>query len=440
MNAMRKNIAGAETDARALRLRSATLSLLTMTYLFSFMDRQILAILQELIRDDLHLSDTQLGLLSGLAFALFYATLGIPVARIADRWHRGKIIAISLSLWSGMTALCGIAANFTQLLLFRIGVGVGEAGSSPASHSIIADLYAPHERAGAMGIFSLGVVLGAPLGTFVGGAVAYYFGWRVAIATVGLPGLMLALIVWVFLVEPRRGLSDPAETRAPSLAAAAGPALHPRLIEGFGSIFASPIALHIIAGFTLTSTLGYGMTAWGPSYMQRSIGISLLDISLWVAPLSAVAGGLSALLGGRIANGLAKSHGVHAQSWLVCAAIVAALPFKLAFFLIDDASLAVGSYLLALLFHNVFIGVTFALIQGQAPLRMRALWAAIALFINNLIGLGLGPTLVGWMSDRLEPAYGDNSLRYALCLLCVLAPWAAFHYWRAGALLRSSGQ
>ncbi|PZP08787.1 MAG: MFS transporter, partial [Sphingomonas hengshuiensis] len=178
-------------------------------YFFSFMDRYILSILLEAIKADLQLNDTQLGLLSGFAFALFYATLGIPVAWLADRASRRDIIAVALALWSAMTALCGTATNFAQLLLYRIGVGVGEAGSSPPSHSIIADLYPPEKRAGAMAIYATGVVLGGGFGTIIGGVIASAYGWRWAMAAVGLPGIVLAIIVRLLMVEPRRGLSDP---------------------------------------------------------------------------------------------------------------------------------------------------------------------------------------------------------------------------------------
>ena len=192
-------------DAKALRLRGWTLALLTLVYFFSFMDRYILSILLEQIKADLNLNDTQLGLLSGFAFAIFYATLGIPVAWLADRKSRRDIIAIALTLWSAMTVLCGTAQNFVQLLIFRIGVGVGEAGSSPPSHSIIADLYPPEKRAGAMGIYSTGVVLGGGFGAIIGGLIAQAYGWRWAMAAVGLPGILLAIFVRLVMVEPRRG-------------------------------------------------------------------------------------------------------------------------------------------------------------------------------------------------------------------------------------------
>ncbi|TKD53338.1 MFS transporter [Sphingomonas baiyangensis] len=394
------------------------------------MDRQILAILQELIKADLRLTDTQLGLLSGLAFAIFYATLGIPVARLADRFNRKNIVAISLALWSMMTAAGGLAANFGQLLAARIGVGIGEAGSSPPSHSIIADLYPPNERAGAMGIFSLGVVLGAALGTTIGGLVASSYGWRNAMFVIGLPGVVLAVIVWLFVVEPRRGLSDPA--RAPD---APGTPM-PGLAAGFASLGRSAPAVHLVIAVTLTSMIGYGLTAWGPSYMQRTLGISVRDIALYVALPGGVFGVISAVGGGRIADRLARGRGLYAQSLMVAVFKLVALPFMLGFYLIDQPMLAIGSYWLSVLFANSYLGPTFALIQGLAPLRMRALWAAITLLVINLIGLGAGPTLVGVLSDALRPQFGADSLRWALCVFAAITPWAIFHYWRAGVLLR----
>ncbi|WP_306286139.1 MFS transporter [Sphingomonas sp. Ant20] len=269
-------------DSLAMKRRGLTLTLLTLTYFFSYMDRQILAILLERIKADLVLTDTQLGLLSGLVFAIFYATLGIPVARLADRTSRRNIIAVSLTIWSAMTAMCGLAQNFTQLMLFRIGVGIGEAGSSPPSHSIIADLYPPEKRAGAMAVYSLGVVLGAGFGTLIGGVVAHSYGWRVAMMTVGLPGIALAVLVRLFMVEPRRGLSDAGPVAAP--------APMPSVAQGFASMWASAPAQHLVVGVTLTSMIGYALTGWGPSFMQRSLGISMLDVSRYIALPGACSG------------------------------------------------------------------------------------------------------------------------------------------------------
>lgn len=415
-------------DERAIRRRGLTLLLLTVTYFFSFMDRQILAILLEPIKADLKLSDTQLGLLSGLAFAIFYAGLGIPVARFADRSNRRNIIAISLAIWSAMTALCGLAQNFVQLLLARIGVGIGEAGSSPPSHSIIADLYPPEKRAGAMGIYAAGVVLGGGFGTMIGGYLAEHFGWRTAIMAVGLPGLALAIIVRLLVVEPRRGLADKAR---------ALPAEHLPLSQGFTSLWAQPAARHLVAAVTLTSLIGYALSAFGPSYMIRSFDMKVSTVGLILGPLVAIIGTISGIGGGWIADRWAKRRGIHVQSWLVAILKTVALPFLLFVYLAPSFEIAVIAYSIALLFQNSYLGPTFALIQGLAPLRMRALWAAITLLVINMIGLGLGPTLIGVLSDLYRPALGTESLRYALLTMAAVTPWAIWHYWRAGVHLRA---
>lgn len=417
-------------DEVALRRRTATLTLLTAAYFFSYMDRQILAILQEDIRRELLLSDTQLGLLAGFAFAIFYATLGLPVARWADRGNRVNIIGIALALWSAMTAVCGLAQNFVQLLLARIGVGIGEAGSSPPSHSIIADLYPPEKRAGAMGIYSLGVVLGAAGGTMIGGTLAHFFGWRVAMFAVGIPGILLAIVIKLFVVEPRRGLSDPQH-------AAAAHGAMPAFGEGCRSLFANRAAVHLVMGVTITSLIGYGHTAFGASFMIRTIGLDKLQIASIVAPVGAICGTLSAVLGGWLANKAAARWGLHAQSWLVLAMKGVGLPLSFLFFASSDPWIAVPIYWLSLLLVNSYLGPTFALIQGLAPLRMRALWAAVTLLVINLIGLGLGPTLIGVISDALKPSLGDaEALRWAMLTFAAATPWALFHYWRAGVWLK----
>ena len=425
-------VADAIADDVAIKRRSLTLGLLTLTYFFSYMDRQILAILQELIKKDLNLSDTQLGMLTGLAFAVFYAGLGIPVARLADRMNRKNIITISLTVWSAMTAACGLAQNFLQLLLFRIGVGIGEAGSSPPSHSIIADLYPPEKRASAMAVYSLGVVLGTAFGTMIGGTVAHYYGWRIALFAVGIPGVLLAFFVWKFVAEPRRGLSDVAKV--------AESETMPTLREGFAVMWRNKAAVHIVIGVTLTSMIGYGLAAFGPSYMQRSLDMTLLQIAWIVAPILGVVGAASTIIGGRLADRLAKRHGMHSQSWMVAVLKLIALPFALAFYWLDSWELALSAYVIALLFQNSYLGPSFAMIQSLAPQKVRALWAAITLLVINMVGLGIGPVAVGRISDALYPTYGEDSLRYAMLVFAAITPWAIFHYWRAGVLLKQQQQ
>jgi len=417
-------------DEVAIRRRNVTLGLLTAAYFFSYMDRQILAILQEDIKAELLLSDTQLGLLAGFAFAIFYATLGLPVARWADKGNRVNIIGIALALWSAMTAVCGLAQNFVQLLLARIGVGIGEAGSSPPSHSIIADLYPPEKRAGAMGIYSLGVVLGVAGGSMIGGTLAHFFGWRVAMFAVGIPGIILAIVIKLFVVEPRRGLSDP--DRAPAAQAAM-----PGFGEGFRSLFANRAAVHLVMGVTITSLIGYGHTAFGPSFLIRTLGLDKLQIASIVAPVGAVCGTLSAVLGGWLANKAAERWGLHSQAWLVLAMKGVGLPLSFLFYAAGDPWIAVPIYWASLILINSYLGPTFALIQGLAPLRMRALWAAVTLLVINLIGLGLGPTMIGMISDALKPSLGDaEALRWAMLTFAAATPWALFHYWRAGVWLK----
>lgn len=412
-------------DTVSPRARRVTLFLLTVTYFFSYMDRQILAILLEDIKADLLLNDTQLGLLSGLAFALFYATLGIPVAALADRMNRVNIISIALALWSGMTAACGLAQNFVHLLLARIGAGIGEAGSSPPSHSIIADLYPAEKRALALSIYSLGVTLGAAAGQIFGGNLTYFFDWRVAFIAIGLPGVILAVIVKLFATEPMRRAEPGAveDTNTPSIAA------------GFRSIFGNAAAVWLIAGVTITSMIGYALTGWTPAYLIRSFGLNTLQVGNIVAPLLAIAGVASGLGSGWLANRLSEKYGLKAQPFMVAGLKTIALPFLIWFYVVDTAPLAVGVYFIAVLFQSCYLGPTFALIQTLAPLRMRAVWAAITLLVINLIGLGLGPTMVGILSDYFAPEYGQESLRQALFVIACATPVAIFCYWRAAKCL-----
>lgn len=413
-------------EAVSPRAARVTLGLLTATYFFSYMDRQILAILLEDIKADLLLSDTQLGLLSGLAFALFYATLGLPVAALADRSNRRNIISIALALWSGMTAVCGLAQNFTHLLLARIGVGIGEAGSSPPSHSMIADMYPAEKRAMALSIYSLGVTLGAAAGQIFGGNLTYFFDWRTAFFVVGIPGVILAVLVRMFATEPPRR-AEPGQVVGEGF---------PSIREGFASIWANPAARWLIAGVTLTSLIGYALTGWTPPYLIRSFGLNTMQIANFVAPVLAVAGIASGLGSGWLANRLAERYGMQAQPLMIAALKAIALPFLVGFYLFENAYFAVGAYFIALLFQSCYLGPTFSMLQTLAPMKMRAVWAAITLLVINLIGLGLGPTLIGVLSDLYAPRFGEESLRYALLTVGMLTPVAIWFYWMASRRLR----
>ncbi len=416
--------------ARALitpEYRRYALLVLLLVLTSSHLDRQILAILLEPIKHELVLSDTQLGFLSGIAFAIFYATLGIPMAMWADRGNRRNIIALALTMWSGMTMLCGLAANFWQLALTRIGVGVGEAGAYPPSHSILADLYPPGERATAMGTFSLGINFGLLLGFLVGGWINQWYGWRAAFWVAGAPGLVLALLVRCSLREPPRGYAEGLQMvshDAPSLGA----------VVKF--MWSTPALRHVVAGTTLASFVGYGVVLWLPAFLVRSHGLKSGAVGTALALLFGVFGGVGTYMGGRLADRLAK-HDLRWNVWAVSAALLLALPFSLSFYLAQSTPVAFALSLVPALLGGMYLGPSFALNQGLVALRMRSVASAILLFVTNIIGLGLGPQTVGILSDLFSSRYGNESLRYALLSLACLNVWTAFHYFMASRTLQA---
>ncbi len=406
--------------------RRYALLLLFLVFTSSHVDRQILAILLEPIKHELVLSDTQLGFLSGIAFAIFYATLGIPMAMWADRSDRRNIITLALTLWSGMTVVCGLAANFWQLALARIGVGVGEAGSTPPSHSIIADMYAPTERATAMSTFSLGINCGLLIGFSVGGWINQWYGWRAAFWVVGVPGLLLALLVRYTLREPPRGYAE-------GLRAASHEASSLRTVVTY--MWSTPALRHIAAGVTLASFVGYGAVLWLPSFLMRSHGLQSGAIGMLLALGFGVFGAVGTFMGGVLADRLGKRD-IRWSVWVVSIAIPLAVPFIISFYLTKETSTAFTIGMVPALLGGTYLGPSFALTQGLVPVQMRSVASAILLFITNMIGLGLGPQTVGILSDLFSAKYGNESLRYALLTLACVNIWTAFHYFMAGRTLR----
>lgn len=424
----RIELATSETTGEVItpEYRRYALFLLFLVFTSSHVDRQILAILLEPIKHELSLSDTQLGFLSGIAFAIFYATLGIPMAMWADRSNRRNIITLALATWSGMTVLCGMAANFWQLALARIGVGVGEAGSSPPSHSIIADMYSPSERATAMGTFSLGINCGLLIGFLVGGWINQWYGWRAAFWVVGAPGLALAVLVRYSLREPPRGYAE-------GLQAASHEA--PSLKDVVAYMWSTPALRHIVAGATLASFVGYGVVLWLPSFLVRSHGLQSGTIGVLLAIGFGVFGAVGTFMGGQLADRLGKRD-IRWSVWVVGVAILLAMPFSLSFYLAKDTSTALTIGIVPALLGGAYLGPSFALNQGLVPVQMRSVASAIILFVANIIGLGLGPQTVGILSDLFSARFGSESLRYALLTLACVNLWTAFHYVRAGRTLQ----
>jgi MFS family permease len=405
-----------------------TLIVLTAIYTSSHVDRTIFGVLSQSIKVDLGLSDTALGFMGGTAFGLFYATLGIPLALWADRTNRRNIIAGAITIWSAMTAVCGLAGNFWQLALARVGVGIGEAGSSPQSHSIIADLFPAHERSRAMAIYALGVVFGGMIAFGVGGWVVTEYGWRVTFFIVGLPGILLGLLIWLTVQEPQRGHAD---GLSHEIKATTFKETMATLGEAFAFLWKSRACRHTILGITLTSFVGYGGAQWATPFLMRTHHMTQLEVGLFLAPVAGVLGGLGALLGGYFADRFGKKD-IRLTTWIVAFAKYAAFVFVLGFYLIDDTTTALAVYLPAAVLGAFYLGPSFAIIQSLAPVAMRATAAAIMLFIINIIGLGFGPQLVGIASDLLLPTFGNDSLRYALMFTSFINVWAATHYILAG--------
>ena len=405
------------------RERGYTLLLLVLVFTSSHVDRQIVAILAQPIKEAFQISDTQIGLLTGFAFAIFYATLGMPMAMWADRGNRRNLVAYSIALWSAMTALCGAAANFWHLLLARIGVGVGEAGSNPPSHSMIADLYPPERRGTAMAIFAVGVNLGIMLGYLIGGWVNQWLDWRWAFVVAGLPGLLIAAMVRFTIREPPRLIQGGGED-----------AQAPPFLQTALTMWRSPILRHTVIAGTLVSFSGYAAVAWLPTFFVRVHDFTTGQAGSLLALQIGVGGGIGTFLGGWLADRLApRSEGWRA--WVVCIALLVYVPFAALTYLTESATVAALAFTGPAVLGGTYIGTGFAIIQSQVSAKMRAVAAAINLFILNIIGLGLGPTTVGAISDWLQPTLGDGSIGVGLLAMIAIIVWGGLHYWHVGRLL-----
>lgn len=414
--------AEAAEKLKSPKYRTYVLSILVVVYVFNFLDRQIVTILAEPIKNDLGLNDTQIGLMTGLAFALFYTVLGIPIARLADRANRVSIISIALVVWSGMTAVCGMAQNFGQMLAARIGVGVGEAGCSPPAHSLIADYFPPDQRASALSVYALGIPIGSILGLLAGGWIAEFWGWRVAFFAVGIPGVLLAIVVKMTLLEPIRGMSDPASSRN---------AAQPPLGQTLATLLRNRTMMHIAMGGALTSFVGYGLGQWLPAYFIRIHEMGIAETATYFGLVLGVASAFGTFIGGNLADRLAKRDERY-YVWLPAVGVLCAFPFYLAAMMSNQPYIAIAILILPSLLNSLWLGPAFGTIQNLAPQNMRALASAMLLFILNIIGLGLGPFLVGVLSDLLEPSYGIQSLRYAIIISTIAYFWAGTHFLLAG--------
>ncbi|MEE3326310.1 MAG: MFS transporter [Myxococcota bacterium] len=415
-----------EESSGALPGARLALSLLVVVYAINFVDRQILSVLIEPIKAELGLSDTQLGFLTGFAFAVFYATLGVPIGRLADRVNRVSIISAAAALWSVMTALSGLAQNFWQLAAARIGVGVGEAGCTPPAHSMIADLFPPGKRASAMSIYQLGVPIGSVVGLVAGGWINEIWGWRVAFMAVGLPGLGVALALKLVVKDPPRGRSEEASSGDG--------------VVGFGEALALIWQIrsfrNIAYGMALAGLGAYGVLTWFPAFLMRTYGIGSGEAASWLGPLGLLGGVTGTLAGGFFTDRLSRRDR-RWYTWLPSIALVVGLPAFAWICLTEHFAVVIALLVVPNFLGSVHTGPTFAMTQSLAPIRVRAMASAIILLFTNLIGLGLGPLVIGGLSEWLEPEYGVRSLGYAMLIVIPLNIWAAAHYFWASRSLRA---
>lgn len=377
----------------------------------------VLAVLVEPIKRDLNLSDLQIGLVSGLAFALLYATAGIPIARIADKKSRVTLLSICLAVWSGMTALTGTARNFTELFLTRMGVGVGEAGCIPAAHSLIGDLFPPERRAFAIGIFQAGGLLGMSVGLTAAGYLAETWGWRFALLVVGLAGLPLAALIAFTMREPARSVS--ASNTAGESAMVAVKAL-----------MARPTLVHLVLGISIGAFATYGMASWIPAFYIRSHGLSLTEVGFYGALAGGLAGVLGTVIGGLLMIRL-RPRDARWELWLPLFGYALTMPLFAVMYLVPSVLVAFLFQAAATILAAAGGTVALSAIQTFAEPHRRATAIAIMLMVSSLIGLGLGPVAVGQASDMLAVIAGGESLRFALAGSSALLLWAGLHFWLA---------
>ena len=409
--------------------RYFVLGVLLVAYVFAFIDRQLMTILLEPIKAEFGASDTAMGFLSGFAFAVFFGTLGVPVARLADKWSRRNVLAISMVIWSATTALCGLAANFWQLALMRVGVGIGEAGGTPPSHSLIASYFPVNERSTAMGIFGTGSQIGILIGMFGGALIAAEMGWRWAFIIFGVPGVAIGVLVAVLVREPAR---PPAPKPA-------------RMRADLRRLWRMPSFSGIAYATSLTALAGYGMGTWFPSFLIRVHGLSLTEAGLVLGVVGTTGALIGAVSGGLLCDRLAAKD----KRWqLRLPAVGAGLSvIFLGMFLVYPEGhnahfgdfrvpVAAAFQFFGAIASAFWIGPTYAAVQTLTPAHLRSQASALLLLLLNLIGLGLGPVLVGMLSDGLTNIYGAHAIRYAMLISLVTVVIGSYLFWRAGDLYR----
>lgn len=411
------------TSAKAAtpRYRAWVLAMLFLVYAFNFLDRQIIAILAIPIQAELDLSDRQLGLLGGIAFAALYSTLGVPIAWLADRTSRTWIITVSLVAWSGFTALCGLAQNFWQLFAARVGVGVGEAGGVAPSYSLIADYFPPGSRAGALGIYSLGIPVGSAFGVYAGaliagGALGADYDWRTAFIIVGIAGIALAPLFRLTVREPKRGGLDRAAPAAPvtsDTATTAPDTVRPSFGATIALLARKPTFWLLALGASCSSMMGYGVFFWMPSFFARTYGLGIVDTGWIFGTIVLIGGGLGIFLGGILGDRLGRAS-KKAYVRMPAIAFFLAMPFYVLGVMAPSPIAAFFLFLIPTGLGLAWAGPTLSVFQQLVPPSMRSVASAVFLLLNNLLGIGVGVYVLGELSTLYAPLFGEQSLRYAI--------------------------
>jgi predicted MFS family arabinose efflux permease len=373
------------------------LSILFLVSMFNFIDRQLVSVLLQPIKEEFQVSDAWMGALTGAAFMLVHSILGVPIARWADRGSRRTILAIGVAVWSALTALSGLARHFAVLLFLRMGVGIGEAAGAPASHSMISDYFPANRRATALAVYAMGLYFGIMFGYIAAGWIGQHFGWRLAFALVGTPGLLLALVLYFTVDEPPRGTTVES---------------HP-LGEVVRYLFAKPAYVFLLGAASFHAAAAYCMAHWAPTFLLRVHGMSLSEVGLWLGLLTGGAGASGALVGGMLSDRLARGDR-RWYAWMTAIAAIGSLPFAIGFVVSESAAQALALFVPLIFLTGVYTGPLYAMNQGLAKPRMRATAVALHLFVVSILGGGVGPWIVGLLNDSFRAEYGEMGIRHSL--------------------------
>jgi len=405
-----------------LAYKNYMLVLLTVVVSFNYLDRYVLSLVLEPIKQEFQLSDSQLGFLSGFSFALFYAVAGIPIARWADRGNRNIIVAMTTALWSAMVVLCGLVGNYTQLLLVRVGVAVGEAGCLPPAQSLIADYFNRAERPRAMAMYWMSFPLSVIVGFLGGGWLAETVGWRMTFIVIGVPGILLAILVKLTLREPRLKQTTTVVIE------------HPSWNEVLTTLWQTRAFRHIVLAFCVSYFFSLGMFSWLPTFFMRSHGMQPGELGTWLALTIGVCGLFGTYLGGVLPSRYAAGKEALQMRAVALLMVLSGL-LNVMTYLPSDKYIAMAFLAMAAVVATSMNGAIFSSIQSLTNDRMRSVAIALIFLLANLIGMGLGPVAVGVLSDLFAPMFGQDSLRYALVLFSPGLLWVAYHYWKAAATI-----